>query len=256
MLLLNDGGSSKIVPGLPYFLAEPARGVLGLAALPLTAPLLTRSPRGDGHSVRVLPGLGGDDLSTGPLRHYLRLLGYDVRGWGLGRNLGPSKSVVEGMPQMLEDAAADGKVTLIGWSLGGIFARELARRQPEAVRQVIALGSPYAMKEGDRSRADAFFRSQAHRHVVEAKDRLRMREPLDVPTTSVYSRSDGIVDWRACREPSGQRRESVEVRASHLGLGHSVAVMWLVADRLAQAEDQWEPFRPPARFRAAYPSRR
>lgn len=263
MHLIDDGGVTGASPGpkgrapaLPYFLTEPLRGALSLASLPISAPLLAHAPRGDGHAVLVLPGLMASDLSTRPLRRFLRLLGYDVHGWGLGRNVGPTPSVVTGLPRALSDLADSSgrKVSLIGWSLGGIFARELAREEPDSVRQVITLASPYAMQDTHQSRADIAFRSQSRRHVPGGiPGRARMRQPVPVPSTAVFSRTDGIVDWQACIEPSGTSHENVQVRAGHLGIGVDPAVMWLLADRLAQPEERWQPFEPPARFRAFFP---
>lgn len=263
MHLIDNGGTVRHrrgrTPALPLFLTEPLRGALSLAALPAAAPLLAHAPRGDGHIVLVFPGLMGDDLSTRPLRRYLRLLGYDARGWGLGRNVGPSPAIVAGMPRLLSDAAEESgrKASLIGWSLGGIFARELARREIDSVRQVITLASPYAMNDAQQSRADRAFSSQARRHVPGGlPSRERMRQPIGVPTTSIYSRTDGIVDWRACIEQTTAIHENVEVRAGHLGIGVDPAVMWLLADRLTQPEDQWKPFRAPTHFGALYPEAR
>lgn len=258
MLLLDDGGttSSRRMPALPLFLAEPARGVLSHLAFPLTVPMLAAAPRGDGHGVLVLPGLLGDDLSTRLMRRFLSCHGFDAHGWGLGRNIGPTEKVVEALPRTLEELAgrSGGTVSVIGWSLGGIFAREIARQRPDLVRGVITLASPYGMKDSDRSRADAAFQRHARRHVSpRSGDRDRMREPIPVPSTALYSRTDGIVDWRACVEPAGAEHENIAVRASHLGIGVDPAALWVIADRLAQPEGEWAPFRPPPALRPFYP---
>ncbi|MGZ5370691.1 esterase/lipase family protein [Aeromicrobium sp.] len=262
MHLIDDEGVAdkptvgRSRPALTHFLTEPLRGALSLASLPLAAPLLTRAPRGDGHGVLVLPGLMADDLSTRPLRRFLELLGYDAHGWGLGRNRGPTAAIVAGLPRLV-DALADStgkKVSVIGWSLGGIFARELGREDPASIRQVITLASPYAMRDRQRSRADRAFRSQARSHVAGGvPPHSTRRQPIPVPTTAIFSRTDGIVDWRSCIEPAAPDHENVLVRASHLGIGVDPAVMWLLADRLAQPEDRWKPFEPPVRFRALFP---
>lgn len=258
MLLLNDSAATSRgrKPALSLFLAEPLRGIASHAVFPFTAPIMLGARRGDGHGVLVLPGLLGDDLSTLLMRRILKRLGYDVHGWGLGRNVGPTHKIVEGMPRKLDEIAdrTGGTVSVIGWSLGGIFARELARRRPETVRDVITLASPFAMGDGDKSRADSAFQLHARRHVpADPVARAQLREPIDIPSTAIYSKTDGIVDWRACVETAGLDHENIAVRASHLGIGVSPAALWVVADRLAQAESSWEPFRPPARFGALYP---
>jgi pimeloyl-ACP methyl ester carboxylesterase len=243
-------------PALPLYLSEPGRAVadygLYLAARPLTPTL----PRGDGHPVLVLPGLLADDVSTRALRGVLRRLGYDVHGWGLGRNIGPTAACVKGM-RALVDHLADkhGKpVSLIGWSLGGIFARDLARRTPDSVRQVVTLGSPFRLARHSQSRATKVFDRFSHLHVEHRTLPLESENtPLTVPATSIYSHYDGIVHWQTCLDTPGERCENIAVMASHLGLGHHPASIWAVADRLAQPEGQWKPFRAPMFLRPAFP---
>jgi pimeloyl-ACP methyl ester carboxylesterase len=210
--------------------APRAAGELGLLAA--WSPLLVSSPRGDGHTVLVMPGLGASDVSTRPLRRFLTALGYDPHGWGLGRNEGPTTRMLDGVGQRFLDLygrRGEG-VSLIGWSMGGIFARRLAHLNPESVRQVITLGSPFRMVSDLRSSS------------------LRM------PSTSVYSRSDGIAPWKSCFDGFGPRHEAVEVIGSHCGLGHHPAVLHLVADRLAQPSRDWKPFEPRGPWRPWFPA--
>ncbi|MGH3473691.1 MAG: alpha/beta fold hydrolase [Aeromicrobium sp.] len=244
-------------PALRWFVTEPLRGAISLARLPLARTLLNGAPPGDGRGVLVLPGLLADDVSTRPLRGFLRRLDHRVYGWGLGRNRGPTPDVVEGLPRRLEHVAerTGQPVSLVGWSLGGILARELARRQPDLVQQVITLASPYMADETMPSRADAAYRRGSTQHVGRnsAASWERMRQPIPVPSTAVYSRTDGIVHWRACISPADATHENVEVRAGHLGIGVDAAVLWLLADRLAQPVGEWAPFEPPATMRLMFP---
>jgi pimeloyl-ACP methyl ester carboxylesterase len=237
-------------PALGWFLTEPVRGMVTFSTLPFAAHWLRRAPRGDGHGVLVLPGLLADDLSTGTLRAFLGGLGYAVRGWGLGRNIGPTDAVLDGMPRALERlvTTTGGPVSVIGWSLGGVYARELARDHPEQVRQVITLGSPFGLVDTKQSRADGAFRRRARRHVDPSRlpTREQMRQPVPVPSTAIYSRSDGIVDWHACVDPADAMHQNVEVRCGHLGFGVDAGTLWTIADRLAQSPGDWTPFRPPA----------
>ena len=131
-------------PPLSLWLAELPRAGAELAAAGSLAPLLAVERRGDGHPVLVLPGLLGGDVSTLLLRRYLGWLGYSVSGWELGANVGPTEAVVSGLRDRLTELAdASGRrVSLVGWSLGGLYAHELARRAPGSVRQVVTLGSP------------------------------------------------------------------------------------------------------------------
>jgi pimeloyl-ACP methyl ester carboxylesterase len=220
-------------------------------------PLLRLLPKGDGHPVLVLPGFTASDRSTVPLRRVLRSKGYWVHGWQLGANVGPHRRIVNGIQRRIEELhdRHGTKVSLLGWSLGGIYARELARDHADAVRQVITLGSPFRFRDGDRSSASRWYDLVAPRQdpfpgraTVEEQ-----RPPLAVPATAVYTRTDGIVRWHACIEAAGPLRESIEVRGTHNGLGFNLAAILAITDRLAQPEGQWAPFRPPAALRYLFP---
>lgn len=248
-----------VAPPLRLYLTEPARGLAELASLPLAAPWLAVAPRGDGHGVLVLPGLLATDMSTAPLRRFLHRLGYDVHGWDLGRNLGPTDAVLDGLPQALEGLVgrSGGPVSVVGWSLGGIYARELAREHPDQVRQVITMGSPFALSDSRLTRADGAYQRRSHLH---ASGRLptpeQVARPIGVPSTAAYSRYDGIVRWQNCIEPETELHRNVEVRCSHLGFGVDPATLWLIADRLAAPAGPQGTFRPPPLLRPLYPARR
>jgi pimeloyl-ACP methyl ester carboxylesterase len=243
-------------PGLSLYLSEPSRAAADFGLFLAAWPLLERLPRGDGHPVLVLPGLLADDVSTRILRRLLRRLDYRIHGWRLGRNIGPTAACVAGLRDRLDDLSDryGRPVSLIGWSLGGIFARDLARRSPEAVRQVITLGSPFRLAHENQTRATRAFERYAHLHVEHRTLPLESEStPLPVPSTSIYSHLDGIVHWRTCLDLPGERSENIAVMASHLGLGHHPAAIWAIADRLAQPEGTWTPFRPPLFLRPAFP---
>ena len=245
-------------PSLGLLLTEPARGLADLATLTVVAPWLTTAPRGDGHGVLVLPGLLGNDASTVVMRRYLRLLGYQVRGWSLGRNNGPTDEVLDGLPALLAAYVSETErpVSLVGWSLGGIYAREMARQHPKQVREVITLGSPFAMTDVRQSYADRAYRRRASMHASERiPDLEHISLPIGVPSTAVYSKRDGIVSWEACIEPETELHTNVEVRCAHLGFGVDPATLWLIADRLAVPAGERREFRPPAALRSLYPGR-
>lgn len=184
-------------------------------------PLAARVPRGDGHPVVVLPGLGGGDLSTRPLRWFLDRAGYRTFGWGLGTNRGSSARLRARLDELVAGLAdRHGQpVSLVGWSLGGLHACGVARRVTASVRDVVTLGSP--LLAGSPA-------------------------PVGIPHTSIFSRSDAIVPWGSALVRPGHGRQNVEVDSSHLGLGHHPAVLVVVADRLAQPVGRWTPFTPPA----------
>ena len=232
------------------------RGLAEFGSMSVTWPVLMTAPRGDGHPVLVIPGLGAGDVSTAALRRYLCALGYRAHGWRLGTNIGPTSKISEGVPARLREIyAEEGRpVTVIGWSLGGIFARRLAREQPDMVRQVITLGSPIRIRTHDHSHGKRLYELFERHHVEELA--LPLEEglpPLTVPATSIYSRLDGIVSWHACLDHTSEQAENIEVHAAHLGLGYHAAALYAVADRLAQPAGEWKPFVPPRWARGAYP---
>jgi pimeloyl-ACP methyl ester carboxylesterase len=253
----TGSGRRAGAPPMRLLLTEPARSLADLATLPLAASWLSIAPRGDGHGVLVLPGLLASDASTLVLRRFIRLLGYQVRGWDLGRNLGPTEQVIDEMPARLAELASltRGPVSVIGWSLGGIYARELARQQPAQVRRVITLGSPFALTDWRQSHADRAYQRRSGLHATErVPTREQFSRPIGVPSTAVYSRRDGIVAWRACVEPETDLHQNVEVRCAHLGFGVDQATLWLIADRLALPPLNRSKFQPPGALRSLYPS--
>ncbi|WP_258956938.1 esterase/lipase family protein [Rhodococcus globerulus] len=245
-------------PSLAMCLTEPPRGLADIASLVLAAPWLLRSPRGDGHPILVLPGLLASDTSTMAMRAYLRLLGYRVHGWNLGINTGPTPQVVDGLPGVLAGLADryDKPVSVIGWSLGGIYARQLARDLPHAVRQVITLGSPFGLSNLQQTRVGALYSRMSGNHAILPPVNgieWELGHPLPVPATALYSKRDGVVPWQVCRDFPSDRSESVAVHGSHMGLTHNPSALWAVADRLAQAADTWNPFVVPRHLRRLYP---
>jgi len=230
-------------------LMEAHRSVVEFWTLPWNMPILLDVPVGDGHPVVFCPGFMYSDLSFAPLRRYLRRVGYDVYGWNQGRNLGlgkagePIEQVVSWVKGIAEHTGKP--VSLVGWSLGGILARETAKVIPDKVRQVITLGT---MIRGTPESSNAH---QIYKMVAEPDGRSAEIEaliesfpppPESIPTTSIFSKTDGIVPWRGCIEERGDLTDNVEVHSSHLGLGFHPAVFHALADRLAQTKETWSPF--------------
>jgi hypothetical protein len=215
----------------------------------LSGPLHYISPKGDGHPVIVIPGLGAGDASTLFIRNFLSGLGYDARPWGMGRNMGPR----HGMELMLErltdltcevsNSVGGNPISIIGWSLGGIYAREVAKIAPELVRQVITLGTPF--KDANETNATFLYKILSKDDSYKDPDVLKkIAERPPVPFTSLYSKTDGVVGWECSIEETGPFSENIEVPASsHLGLGHNPISMYIIANRLAQEQDNWKPYK-------------
>ncbi len=230
-------------PSLSLLALEPLRGASEYLASLFTP---TPPPRGDGHPVIVFPGLGGGALSTRPMRRFLDKAGYVSHDWGQGLNTGPQGDFDDWLDR-LDDHLLDvharhrRNVSLVGWSLGGVYARELAKRSSGLVRQVVTLGTPFsALGESNHAAAAyRFLNGDTSQLTPSMQSRLRQRPP--VPTTAIYSKSDGIVPWQACMETESEASESLEVSASHIGLGTHPKVLSLLAARLAQPEGLWQP---------------
>ncbi len=242
--VFNASATSGVAPPSRLLQLLELRMAWELAAGFVALPWLRLAPRGDGHPVLVLPGLVASDRSTCLLRDFLTRRGYEVHGWGLGRNYGPRPSVEQAMLATVDrlHATRGRRVSLIGQSLGGAYARLLALQRPDAVRCVITLGSPI----GGHPHASNARRVYEFTSGESAGDTRRWRhitQAPPVPATAIYSRSDGIVAWQNSVEPShSAHAESIRVLSSHVGMAVHPAVLYLVAERLAQPEGQWQPF--------------
>ncbi|MDF8332661.1 esterase/lipase family protein [Novosphingobium cyanobacteriorum] len=248
-------------PFLGWTMLESARFMMEAGTLALSWPLLFSAPRGDGHPVMVLPGFATNDTMTALLRQFLSTIGYDVHPWDLGWNLDQHSAGENGehVARRIEEiATATGqRVSLVGWSLGGVIAREAARREgPDgALRQVITLGSPFTGNPKATS-LNAMYELLTGNKVSSMQGHARYargHHPLPVPSTAIFSRSDGITAWENCVSETDAQTENVEVHCSHFGFVANPAVFYAVADRLALAEGEWRPFDRSGPFAAFYP---
>lgn len=241
-----DLPSERQGPNRFWTLTE-GRAMFELGAFYALRPLLGTLPKGDGHSVMVLPGFMASNSSTVPMRGLLSKLGYDAHGWDSGRNIRIDNALILRLESQLTRLfKAKGKVSLVGWSLGGVIARELAKLHPDKVRIVISLGSPIT---NDRrvSNARRLFEmlNGKEPEAMEGGRFLALDEAPPVPTTSILTKTDGVVHWRGSVQSEGDTpSENIVVHASHCGLGVNPSVMVAIADRLAQDEGKWSPFEP------------
>ena len=225
---------------------------LGLASL----PALATAPKGDGHTVLVLPGFLTSDRSTDFMRRALRGLGLNAVGWDMGRNLGGVYGVRDRLREKVANLKRESgkKVSVVGWSLGGVYARDLAVSLPDMVRGIVTLGSPFS---GDlrANNVGKLYDVVSGESVDDAHpdDISALAGDMPVPATSIFSRTDGVVHWRTSQVKEHDTAENIEVvGASHLGLGFNPAVLWALADRLSQAEGAFRRFTPKGPFAMAY----
>lgn len=226
---------------------ELPRVMLEMSSLTYSWPLLASAPRGDGHTVLVLPGFTAGDQSTLILRRILKRLNYDPLPWGLGQNTGSVELQARLRDRFREVlASTEGAVSLIGQSLGGVYARILAHESPQRIRQVITLGSPFASGTPDTVNSLVSRLFQA----VSGMTRDEMRDQMTefpaaappVPSTAIYSKSDGVVHWSTCLEFEGEQAENIEVIGSHSGMAFNPLVLAVIADRLGLPQGGWRPF--------------
>jgi pimeloyl-ACP methyl ester carboxylesterase len=245
-------------PFAGWTLAEPLRFVGEVAALTLSYPLLLAAPRGDGHPVLVLPGFATSDAMTVLLRQYLMVMGHAVHPWELGWNFDQHSVGENGehIARRIDDIAqtTGRSVSLVGWSLGGVIAREAARHGGHALRQVITLASPFTGNPRATSLA-AVYELFTGNDLGSAATKARYADahtPLPVPASAIYSKTDGITAWENCLAEEGPQSENIAVCASHFGMVAHPAVLWALADRLALPEGGWRKFAAGGPFAAAF----
>lgn len=244
--------------GAPHVLNSllEGRALLEAALLPAALPLLLEAPKGDGHPVILLPGFMAGESSMLALQLFLQNKGYDVHMWGLGRNVGFRSKHAAALPQKIRylHHITGRKVSLVGWSLGGVFSIYGAQTCMECVRSVITLGSPLSVDDAGSQASTAvkaLYRLVSHRlgtnaHVMQPRAKaLRERRRVEIPTSCLYSLGDGVVPpQEATIDGDPALHENIRVPGSHVGLGFNGIVLSVVADRLAQPEGNWQPFAP------------
>lgn len=249
------GGATLSAGWTPFSVADGAPSWAFLGLEPLRAAFeyastrmmdTTSLPPGDGHPVVIFPGLAADRHSVGPLKSFCEQLGYTAYDWGRGLNTGPQGNVDEWIDELARHvrqltSSHREQVSLIGWSLGGIYAREVAKILKGRVRQVITIGTPFAGKAEQNNVTWVYRSLSSQAPSLDDALMIRLRTAPDVPTTSIYSRSDGVVAWQAClHDDDCEHAENVEVDGSHCGLGWNSEVWSVIADRLRQSQRTWQ----------------
>lgn len=239
---MNKQDKSDSAPGLVRLALEMrAPWELGIALAAM--PFMRRAPDGDGHPVLVFPGLAAGDVTTAVMRRFLNDLGYEAYAWEQGLNFGPRPGVLEACVERVRQLREqhDCRVSLVGWSLGGVYAREIAKMMPDDVRLVISLGSPFTGSPKATNAWRVYQLVSGEKEIDEARFAALKERPL-VPTTSIFSRTDGVVAWQCSIEEESESSENIEVHASHVGMGMNATALYAIADRLGQPEGQWKRF--------------
>jgi pimeloyl-ACP methyl ester carboxylesterase len=227
------------------------RAGLEACALPYAYPLLLRAKRGRGRPVLLIPGFTSSDNATYFVRDYLRRLGYDVYGWGLGASNGLSADTFKKLEQRLADISSQTgqKVSLVGWSLGGFYVRALANKSPGLVRNIVTVGTTFSMptpKAVNRVINRLYGHLNPYQQMDEFFQGSDLWEPTPVvPSTSIYTRGDGVNNWQYCLDKVGALSENVRICGSHSGMAINPLVYHVVADRLSQDVECWQMYKPP-----------
>lgn len=239
-------------PNLAYSLLE-LRAPLEALSLSACMPILKKAPKGDGQPVLVLPGFMTGDNATFVLRRYLTEQGFSTHAWEQGRNPGLRDDIYRRLEKHVEEIyeSHGQKVSVVGWSLGGLYARTLGHRIHSKIRQVITLGSPFALNNTfstDEVGVSGPVLKLYERLNPNLKDDPLVNgdpiweNPPPVPSTAIYSEDDGVASWRYCVDNVAERTENIRIFGSHMGLTHNPFVLYALADRLAQPMNKWQPF--------------
>ena len=199
---------------------------------------------GEGQGVIVIPGFLGTDGLNKPLVKFLNSRGFKAFGWMDGRNTGPKGKTIDKLTREVEFRfkSTGQKVSLVGHSLGGIYAREIAKKIPEQVQRIVTLGSPFSRPDNDPTMVNKVFRTINSKQ-RKAQTVRQLEVPPEVPTSSVFSRADGVIQWRTAIQSNGHdKTENIEVYGSHCGLSNNASVWFLLLDRLQRDPMAWQKF--------------
>ena len=213
-------------------LAKELASVLQVPRLALRSPKIMSLPKGD-ETVMVFPGWSTSDLFMLPIRSSLRTLGHTAVGWGFGFNSGEVEGMLPSIVNTVRHrvSKAGKPIALIGWSLGGVLAREVTRDHPELVSQVITLATP--VFGGPKYTRGASAYTDEYVNYLDDLVAERNEIPIERPITAIYSKADAVVDWRACIDTFSPMVENIEVRSPHVGIMIDPDAWEIIANKLA-----------------------
>ena len=234
------------IPSVGRFLLEPL-GLLEILNNRASQSILKGLSNGNGELVVLIPGFGTGDVLTSLLRNYLKSKNFNVYGWDCGINWKYSEEIEEKFIHKLNELTEkhQQKVTLVGYSLGGVTARIIANRIPNKIKQVIIVGTPIQKINGQNN-LEFIYPLLMMGEKIEDFNPVWVKEiatVLPMPSTSIYSKKDGIVPWQNCMDwETGPTTENVEIFSSHLAMFTTPCTWYIIVDRLLQAEDNWQLF--------------
>lgn len=210
-------------------------------------PELENNYLGNGDTVLVFPGFLVGDIGTLLMRNFLNDIGFNAKPWKLGINRGPTRKVLVGVRDRIKELTdiAGEKISMVGWSLGGIYAREEAKENPDHIKLIITLGTPFA-KGLNTQTVGGYFKNAGidGLNSLTSKKINQLHVSPPQPYTSIYSKRDKVINWTTCVDNNYKdRKESIEVDSSHFGLCHNCSSLEIIADRLNQDLDNWKPYK-------------
>ena len=229
-------------PSLKLYFTEPFRAIKDRQRGSKYLKRINAKPTKNGQPVLVIPGFMASGASTKSIRYLVENLGYEPYDWACGRNYGEVEKVQQ-VSNLIDQiyAKKQQKITLIGWSLGGVFARVLAKEHPTKIDQVITLASPFASLTAPNNASWLFSLITGGKKVKDAAQQWLddLAEPPTIPTTAVYTKQDGIVPWAACMNPiTNKEHRNIEVNGAHIGLGYNPEVFQIIEKALSQQKEK------------------
>lgn len=242
---MNDQEKTVDKPGKFWLITEFARAAMEYSSFIPYKYFMSKEHDGDGHPVIILPGFMSSDSATKPLRKLLDDIRYTTYGWELGRNYGEEEDLdllFNRIDKIYQDHRKP--ISVIGWSLGGIYARQIAKSRPHLIRQVITLGSPFSgiTEPNHAAWIHKLITSGKGKDIIDPELLADIPKPAPVPTTAIYSKQDGVVHWEHCIEEETSIHQNIEVYGSHLGLGVNPTVIEIIIDRLQYDASSWVKF--------------
>lgn len=208
------------------------KGVFQVGRLCMNYRGLVKEKQGNGERIILFPGFLSTESSMYPVKHFLQRIGYAPEYWGLGINKGNVEAYRDALIEQLLSEESTEKIDLVGWSLGGVVAREVARVLPERINSIFLFGSPI---KGPRFTVGSdYYGEEETDRITHLLEEFEVSNPVSVPTTIVFTKKDNIVSWPSCIDTSSEEVKHYEVSSTHLSLGIDPQVWQLLSEHLKE----------------------